>query len=92
VPNQDSTAFDPIFTIKNTSMDTKTVVIILAAYDGRGRLIGVELYSNEIGAGSTMSDIRTSLPLFANAANYRFFVWQDGHLPLTRITSVSQLQ
>ncbi|MDR0671480.1 MAG: discoidin domain-containing protein, partial [Oscillospiraceae bacterium] len=68
-----------------TARDDITLTAIAAAYDGDGRLIGIDASSASIAAGETVP-IEASLAHVEGAA-YRFYVWDAGCKPLAEVTA-----
>ena len=87
-PDADN-SYNPEFAINNLSGNDKDITIILAAYV-KGRLAALNTFPCKIDAAGTLASIPTSLDKVAGA-EYQFFVWDDKFVPLTGITSVSQL-
>ena len=89
VPLPGSSEFNPKFRINNLSAGVKSVSVFLAAYDGSGKLLTVKTFAQNI-PGNTAIDFKPALAV-DGAASIKFFVWQDGYLPLTAVTSLDQL-
>jgi hypothetical protein len=81
--------FNPGFTLINKTDSVQHVSIFAAAYNAGGLLLDTAVTEHSATVGS--SSAQASLPKSAGAATYRFFVWQDGYLPLTAITSPDEL-
>jgi hypothetical protein len=64
--------------------------VILAAYDAKGKLLQMKPFVQALGANSEVV-ISPSIALDNGVSECKFFVWKDGYLPLTAITSVDQL-
>jgi hypothetical protein len=86
-PAADSGLYDPSFRVANLQNAPASVTVLLAAYDASGRLLQAKSFEKQIGAHAN-EEILTSMARDAAAAADKFFLWQDGYLPLTEVTSI----
>jgi hypothetical protein len=82
----DGDYYNPGFTIVNKTDSVKSVSIFVASYDASGKMLDVATTKHNATVG--YSSAQASIPKITTAATYRFFIWQDGYLPLTAITSL----
>ena len=89
VPLPGNAAFDPKFKINNLSANEKSVSVILATYDISGKLLSHKIFEQNI-PGNSAIDFKPALDI-DGAESIKFFVWQDGWLPLTAVTALEQI-
>jgi hypothetical protein len=89
-PAAGSGLFNPAFRIVNLQNDQTSVTVLLAAYDQAGKLLQASPFVVAIGANATVN-VPSSIAIPDGAAECKFFVWKDGYLPLTAITSAAGL-
>ena len=83
----DDIGFNPEFSIENPGTEAKSVSVILASFDIDGRMISAKEYVYNIPANGSII-AQPSLDTDKDATQYNFFIWEDGYLPLTSVTSL----
>ena len=85
VKAEDSKYYNPAFTV--TSEKPRTVMLITAAYDDKGKL--VDLRTNSVALSENVSAVlQAPLPKNPSAETYKYFIWDSNYVPLTAINSI----
>jgi hypothetical protein len=84
-PYIQSGSFNPEFVL--TANQAISARLYVASYDEKGKLLDLATNPIVLGVGE-MSNIQAAVPYKAEAASYKFFIWDESFVPLTGITSL----
>ena len=73
--------------IKNSG-DPETITVYFASYDETGRLVGIDMYSQEMKADDEDAKILSYDMIISRAATYKLFVWGDNMDAITDVIPV----
>jgi hypothetical protein len=87
-PEAGSGAYDPAFRIANLGGAEASVSVLAVAYGANGRLLRTAASEAKVAANAE-AVVQVSLPLGEGVAYCKFYVWKDGAVPITGVTSLA---